>query len=383
MRIGRRSVVGGGLALAAAGVPLGRAFAADKPPYVNRIAIDGNRVWIAAKIGDKGPYFFIIDTGAYISLINDAFAKSLGLSKRLGQAAMGIGGVSDHSWYNAGTVSLASGIRFPEMLFAGTDAKLGKDAVGSFGAGLFTTYDSDLDFAKGEWRAYTGGRPNFDGLVKLKSRFTKDSGGARIIADATVDGFEGDFLIDTGAPGEILLSGRAAANSGLWNDSQPYSPGRLHGIGKGSVEARTVRAKRLKIGPFVFERPLVRLSAPGTPSAPQDGIIGLKTLGLLHLTTDVSSGTLWAAPNEAPQAPSTYPLSGVWLEEERGRVVVEEVGTGSPAAAAGLRKGDVLIGGDLPAMIRAINGGPGRQISLKIQRGGTQQDLHYTLADYL
>ena len=84
-----------------------------------------------------------------------------------------------------------------------------------------------------------------------------------------------------------------------------------------------------------------------------------------------------------PQAPSTYSLSGLWLEEEKGKVVIDDVGTGSPAAAAGLRKGDVLIGGDLQAMIRAINGGPGRQVMLKIERGGVQQDVRYTLADYL
>lgn len=359
-----------------------RAAAAEGKVFVNSIAVDDGRVWIAAMIGDKGPYFFIVDTGGYMSMIEDSFAKSLNLHKMPGRQGIGIGGVSDYSWYNAGTVTLASGIRFPDMLFAGIGKRLSPDAVGAFGAGLFTTYDSDLDFVKGEWRAYTGGRPNFDGLTKLKSRFTDFRGGQRIVANATVDGYEGDFLLDTGAPGEVLLHGRASAKSGLWNDTQPYSPLPVSGIGKARVHARLVRAKKLAIGPFVFENPLVRLSEPGTPSGRQDGVIGLQTLERLHLTTDVSAQIVYAAPNNVPKKTIGYPLSGLWLEEEGGRVSVDDVGTGSPAALAGLKKGDVL-GSSMPDALRAINGPPGKQVVLNVESGGAKREVRYTLKPWL
>lgn len=367
---------------AMAGTPL-RAFAAgaDKV-FVNRIAIEDGRVWIAAKIGEKGPYFFIVDTGSYVSMIDDAFAKSMGFHKVTSRQSIGIGGVSEYSWYNAGTVTLASGIRFPDMLFAGMRERPSKDAVGLFGAGLFTTYDSDLDFAKGEWRTYTGGRPDFNGLTRLKSRFSDWRGGQQIIADAIVDGFDGDFLLDTGAPGELLLFGRASAKSGLWNDSQPYAPLPVTGIGKARVHARLVRAKKLTIGPFAFENPLVRLSEPGTPGSDFDGIIGLQTLERLHLSTKVSQQAVYAAPNNMPIKRIGYPLSGLWLEDEKGRIAIGDVGTGSPAALAGVRKGDLLTG-TLPELLRTVNGPPGKVVTLTVESGGAKREVRYTLRPWL
>lgn len=380
MKMDRRGLIGGGAALAAM-VPL-RALALDGQVFVNKIVVEDGRVWIAAMIGDKGPFFFVVDTGGYMSLIEDAFAKSMGFHKMPGRQGIGIGGVSDYSWYNAGTVTLASGIRFPDMLFAGMRQRPAKDAVGTFGAGLFTTYDSDLDFAKGEWRAYPGGRPDFDGMEKLKSRFTDPSGGERILADATLDGFRGDFLLDTGAPGEVSLYGRASAKSGLWNDSQPYAPQYASGVGKNRVPGRLVRAKQLKIGSIGFANPIVRLSEPGTPSGSHDGIIGLTTLSRLHLSTDVSQKVVWASRNDAPEPKRGYPLSGLWLEDDNGRVTINDVGTGSPAAAAGLKRGDAVIG-EIAALISATNGRPGKQVTLTIERGGKRQDISYTLAPWL
>ncbi len=82
---------------------LGAAVAAPLFPYhalaqkrrlINSIAVEDNRVWIAAQIGtDPKPRYFVIDTGANVSLINDALASRLGM-KTIGQSdLMGVGGV--------------------------------------------------------------------------------------------------------------------------------------------------------------------------------------------------------------------------------------------------------------------------------------------------
>lgn len=385
MEFDRRSMIGG-LALAATGLPLRRARAADGDPVVNHIALEDGRVWIAAKIEGKGPYFFIVDTGGTFSFIEDSFAKSLGLQKVKGQRMVGVGGkVADYSAYVAREVTLASGTRFPDMLFTGIGKRLSKDAVGAFGAGLFTTFDSDLDFVKGEWRAYPKGRPNFDGLTKLPARFTKEEGGQapRIQVDATIDGYSGDFLVDTGAPG-ISMNGRAAAKSGLWDDSKPFAPIWVGGIGDANIPGRVVRARKVQVGPFVFENMLVTLSKPGTVSSEQEGLLGLSALSLLDLTTDVTGGgSLWGKPNGLRQPRGGYALSGISLDENKGRVVIGEVGTGSPAAAAGLKRGEVLVGGTREGIRGAINGPPGTEVALTVESGGTQREVRYTLKPWL
>lgn len=379
--IDRRNLLGSGLALAAAtGFPR-RAFADADPPVTNPILVDKGRVWISATLNGKGPYPFIVDTGAVLSIIDIDFAKKAGLSATTGRPIAGVGGkVAYHSWYIAREVRLTSGIRFQNTLFAGIAKRLSAEAVGTFGAGLFTTYDSDFDFAKGEWRAWIDGRPNFDGLTRLPSRFLRERGGQRLVVEASIDDFAGDFLIDTGAPG-LSLTGRAADKSGLWDSDKPYAPTRAQGIGDGDgIPARIYRAGRLKMGRFVFENSLVKLNEPGTRSVGwQDGIIGLSTLSLLNLSTDVSEGALYATPNGRAEPKLGYPLSGLWIDEAKGHVVVSDVGIGSPATQAGVRKGDVLRGGDLQAMIRAITGGPGKEVSLKIERDGAPQDVRYTL----
>ena len=58
------------------------------------------------------------------------------------------------------------------------------------------------------------------------------------------------------------------------------------------------------------------------------------------------------------------------------------VGTGSPAAEAGVQVGD-RIAGAWPELLAAINRGPGTPVSLAIERGGTKRTISFTLRPYL
>lgn len=382
--VDRRGVLGGAAALAAEALPIGRLHANERA-YTCSIALTEGRIWLAAGIGANGPYLFIVDTGGVVSLIDNDLARALKLKQLpVSRRLVGIGGVSDYPWYDAGEVRFGSGIRIPHMLFAGTGSRIGKDARGTFGAGLFTTFDSDLDFVKGEWRAFPGRRAMRDGMIQLKSRFTgNDDSGARIFADASVGDYAGDFLIDTGAPGEISLDSHASAKSGLWNDARPYAPIVARGIGRGRVPSRLVRVDRMKIGPFVFEQPIVKLNKPGTPTHAGDGIIGLATLARLHLATQVSTRTVWAMPNGRAAPRNAYPLSGIYVDEDKGRMTIAEVGTGSPAAGAGLRPGDAIVGTAFWPLMRLLDGPPGTVVPLAIERAGKRQDVTLKLVPFL
>jgi hypothetical protein len=383
MKPNRRDVLGSGVALSAAGLLPSRAVAADAP-IVSKIALTENRVWIAAMIEKSGPHLFIIDTGGTVSLIDDALAKRLKLESGGRSNLVGVGGVSNKPWYRADHVTLGNGMRFTPMLFAGTDARFGTDAVGAFGAGLFTTYDSDLDFAKGEWRTWTKGRPDFAGMRQIPSRFSRNKmGGERIYADATIGGFAGEYLVDTGAPAQIYLDGKASAQSGFWSADRPYAPTQGRGIGKGRVPSRIVRMDRLKIGPYVFERPLAVLREPGTPSVDGEGVIGLSILSRMNLSTQVSSRTVWAAPNGLPQAEDYYSRSGLWVDQRGDSIIVSDVGTGSPAAAAGLKPDDVIVGLPWNGVLARAGSRTGTRIRLDYERGGKRASAEFVTADYL
>ncbi|WP_294290855.1 aspartyl protease family protein [uncultured Sphingomonas sp.] len=373
---------------------LGAVVAAPLFPYaargegrrlVNSIAVEDNRVWIAAQIGtDPKPRYFVIDTGANVSLINDALAKRLGM-KVIGQSdLLGVGGVSRFPYYNGSELTFASGLRVPNMLFAGTDARLGNDAAGALSAGLFTSYDSDLDFVKGEWRAYPEGRPDFAGLSQLKSRFIGDRmRGVRILADATLGGRTGEYLMDTGVPGQVVIEGRAATRSGLWSADRPYAPAQGSGIGRARVKRRIVRGDTLTIGSVRFDRPLVAVSAPGTPGHEGDGFIGLGILERLHLTTQIKPGTLWIAANDRPAPAERYAFSGLWFDREGDDIVVGDVGTGSPAAAAGIKVGDRVSSIIWEELLRRNAQPAGSDMALRVVSGGKGRDVTLKLAPYL
>lgn len=91
---------------------------------------------------------------------------------------------------------------------------------------------------------------------------------------------------------------------------------------------------------------------------------------------------MYAAPNGLPKKPSGYPLSGLWLEEEKGRLLIDDVGTGSPAALAGLKQGDVLPG-TMQDALRTINGPPGKPVVLTVESGGAKREVRYTLKSWL
>jgi predicted aspartyl protease len=384
----RRTLLGHGALLSLAGTPLAHAMPqAMTPPRVFRspIRLEGSRVLLDASIGARS-FAFLIDTGAPWSLIDNELAKSLRFKKLPGtRRVVGVGGISELPWYDAGEVRFGGGIRLPNMLFVGArPGAFSGDVVGTFGSGLFTSHDSDLDFGRGEWRTYPDGRPDFAGLAHIPSRFiTGRDGAERIEADATVGGYQGEFLVDTGAPGEVSLGGKAAEKSGLWSDDRPYAPMQARGIGKGRVPTRLVRVDRTKVGPFVFEDPLVSLTKPGQPSGAQDGIIGLSLLKLLNLTTQVSSRSLWAAPSGVVRGQRSYPMSGLWLGGEGNRITIDEVGTGSPAAEAGLKVGDKVVGAEIGAMIRQITRPAGTTVPMTIERDGQRRDVVLTLRPYL
>ncbi len=387
MNINRRHVVLGGLAAGLSSLPLARALGTTQPnTIVSSIALEDGRVWIAGMIGNSGPHLFIIDSGGVVSLIKEDVAKSLKLAPRGRSNLVGIGGGSDLPWYVAREVVLGNGIRFPDMLFAGTKANLGRDASGSFGAGLFTTHDSDLDFEKGEWRAYPAGRAGRTGFQQLKSRFSHENKfGPVIFANASVDSFAGEFLLDTGAPGEISLDSAATAKSGLWQSEQPYAPVQSRGIGRTGIPARLVRMARLKIGPFVYEKPLLMLRKPGNNynNIRSDGIIGLRALNRLHLSTDVKSKTIWAAPNGLALPPNDYPKSGLWVDQAKGGLRIADVGNGSPAKAVGLLPGDVIVGQQFGTFIERLGSAAGTALSFEYERAGKRARAELTLAEYL
>ncbi len=363
-------------------------------PIVSKILLAQRRLWVAASIGQSKPYLFVIDTGAGFAYIRPEIARDLKLTVVGGRMLGGLGknqviGTS----YLAHDVVFGAHIRQPVVGFAGYDFQRGlpPDAAGLLAAGLITTLDSDFDFDAGEWRVWPGGRPDRDGFLQLDSEIggetQADRYSHRLVVRAALNGQNYRFILDTGDPGGVMLLPQAAKRCGLFNDGTPFAPEPTSGFGGAAAKlSRSVRAQNFTLGPLSIDHPIVTVMDPDQHSRiDYDGLIGLRLISLLNLSTDVHARRVWVQRNKRTAEPDGYRLAGLWLDKDKsGAAVVAVVGAGSPAAEAGVRQGDLVT--DPPTFeeaLRHIGGAPGRAVSLGLSREGKPLRAEYTLRPYL
>jgi hypothetical protein len=374
------------LLLAAGGLAAGTGRAAAGRAIVSKIALVEGRVVCGIKIDGHGPYLFMIDTGGFLSLINDDLAREISLQRRGATGGRGVGGAAILPLYIARDVVFGGGATQKTVAFAGLARPFGADVRGALAAGMLTAADSDLDIEAGEWRTYPEGRGEWEGTRlpdAIRGGGPAGAGSPRLFGSVEVDGRVFRMLLDTGAPGGFALDAAAGRALGLTDDTRPWAPARPRGIGGVEGVARIVRAGRASFGGALYERPLVTVR-DARLGGDQDGVVGLAVLRGFNLSTEVRAKALWVKRHDsAPPLDDRYGLSGLWIDDVKGRVTVAAVGTGSPAAGAGVQAGDAIVGLSFPDALRAINGRPGKEVTVTLERGGARRDARFTLRPFL
>ena len=143
----------------------------------------------------------------------------------------------------------------------------------------------------------------------------------------------------------------------------------------------------MKLYKFVLQNPLVAVTKPSVGLGEfrhVDGLIGLKALRYFHMSWSAKDKQLYLKPNglSAPKD-DEYPMSGLWFERKGDAILIEDVGIGSPAAAAGLMVGDDVRGQGWDALLAAVNGKAGETVAFDYVRAGKAARAEFTLAPYL
>ncbi len=383
--ISRRNLLAG-LGVAAAWP--GGAIAAGQRVLRASIALEESRVLVAVGMVGKGPYIFMIDTGADFGLIHNTLAATLKLPIGGHTRVRGAGGADIYPIYEARDFVIGGTMRQARVGLVGAgELRFGTDIEGTLAAGILTAGDTDLDFDTGEIRLYPDGRGERTGFTRLRSSIRRlehaTEASPYIFADIAVGGQAFECMLDTGAPSLLSLGPNASRRSGLWDDSRPFAPFRPNGIGGAGSLSRVVRAPSVALGGLAIEHPLIALEPPGTVSpAIGEGIGGLALIRRFNLSIDARSRSLWVQPSRQPATGRGYGLSGLWLDHDGDGARVAAVGTGSPAAEAGILTGDRIDGAWRDALA-AINRGPGTSASLTVVRKGAKRAISFTLRPYL
>jgi hypothetical protein len=168
----------------------------------------GGRPLVQISINGKGPYPFVLDTGAHISVISQDLAEELKL-EQVGIAKMpsSSGGAGAESKLiqidrlqmgEAQIASLACASVDLSQMFSGPDAPRGVLSAATFRGYLLT-----LDYPHGLIRIRTGELPVADNATI----FDYDPAGLPAIS-ITVAGMKLRVTLDSGSPGSITLPGR-------------------------------------------------------------------------------------------------------------------------------------------------------------------------------
>jgi serine protease Do len=345
-----------------------------------RFTLTSQRVLVDARLNGKGPYPFVMDTGAVVSGVRKPLADEVGLrpagsSRLAGQV---------FPMYLADEMVLGDAFRQEKVALFGLDSpRLGGE--GLLAAGLLTAFDSMIEFERGVWRVYPKGSPERTGFTRLVSNIATPirGGSERIYVNVVANGVTLRPILDTGGPNALSVSEDVGRRLGLLKEGTPWAPVVQSGItGVEDQPSRLVRADSLQIGPYSYERPLVVVRSHSRHG--EEAILGLPIVRTLDFSTDRAGDAIWVRRNGLEPAKRGYGLSGLWLSEAGGAVRITAVGAGSPGGAAGVRDGDVLEGAKTIAEgVALINGPAGKMVTLDLRRDGQAVKTSYVLAEYL
>jgi len=326
---------------------------------------------------------FLLDTGG-VNLVAEATARRIGLASIGAMEARGPGERSVGSGFArverldiGGTVALERQL-LRVIDLPGFDAVEGVRVDGVLGVELFKRLVVQIDYAGATLTlsaSATFTTPPSTHALPL-TFFGHFPGVA-----ASLDGVEGQFWLDTGNRGGLVLHAPFVAAHGLdrrYRTSAETTIG--WGIG-GRVLGRVARGGRLALGALAVDAPVLRLpAAHDGPLAMRHvaGNIGGEILSRFVVTFDYARRVVHLAANPGADRPFAVDRSGLWVNAHPRGAVVAGLMADGPAAEAGLRVDDVIEAVDgrpvgelgLAALRERLAETPaGRCLALEVRRG--------------
>ena len=198
------------------------------------------------------------------------------------------------------------------------------------------------------------------------------------------------FLFDIGAGLCLMLNADFIEDSNFLDKKRVLYSKEAEGVG-GKIDMHLTVIKEIRLGPyrfkniptFVFDDTFNLTSYPYL-----SGIIGNDILRRFNLILNYAKREFYFLPNSHYQDPFDYAYSGVELYYVDGAIVLGDVAVKSPAEAAGLKEGDVLIGinnllGQNIQQYKSVLQSAGQKIRMIISRDGQLMEFSFKIKSLL
>ena len=339
-------------------------------------------VVLVAAIVEGRAGMFLLDTGANRSCLDTAFAARLGLvvespaslTRNYGEDAAGKIRVHE---FGIGQLHLHD----LSMLSTDLSASFGRAGVavdGIIGTDVLRLAVVKIDFSSGTARFALGGQtPPGEQMVELQPV------GSLYFISLIVQGTPTRMLLDTGTNFTSVSSAAWSRVTAHW---QPLSM--IDGIRStgGSNNAQFVLIPQVSIGGSPSRDVPLRIQ-PQTESGlfsdmAFDGLLGSDVLRPFFVTLDLANNKMYLARNRNSHV-DRYLFSTIGIQfakNDDGRFTIVAVWTPSPAAAAGLQIGDLIVSVNdldvrrmsLDELSREFHGEPGTALHLVIDSAGRE-----------
>ena len=353
-----------------------------------------NHIYVEASIDGKPPEAFVFDTGA-TDILEASAAKRLGIAV---EGALPGGGFGDKiAAFGFAKVKsvLLGGLTLPDQVFGTMDlsgliAIEGADSAGLLGYEFVKRAVLTIDYA-GRTLTFTkqeAFRPP-TGVAAIPFRFA-----AHIpMLSGTLDGFAGEFELDTGARGALTVMAPFAAQHDLIARYRAIRSATVgYGVG-GPSKALLARAAKLEIAGVTIEGPVTEITTDtggAAEAARTAGNIGGDLLKRFTVTLDYAHQKLWLEPNALAKQREVFDRSGLWIARASdGAISIADIVAGSAAASSGIAIGDEILSVDgknaqdiaLYDLRDQFKGAVGTQFSLRIKGKQGERNVALSLAD--
>jgi PDZ domain/Aspartyl protease len=362
------------------------------------VDVDSGSPVVEAYVDGKGPFSFILDTGGHAILTAEA-AKQLGLTAQGAGVSGGAGeGTIEQGYARVRSLRIAEAeitdfpmfvIPYPKSFSDRGPSK--PPLAGILGLEIFERYVVTVDYANRTLRLQTPSRFRpFPDERSVPIVFQEDMP----LAYASADGVRGLFGVDTGNGGRVFLFGEFLRHHGFFERYGGGAASRSMGTG-GAVSSTAHRLDAFSFGGLTmhnFVTDFVVQQKGSFSSRTEAGNFGHDVLAQFTVTFDYAGGRMYL--RHEPGAPVPR-FSGAGLmsgaRDAAGRIVLQGVIPNSPAADAGLAKGDVIVAIDgtptekiSPSELSALTRRPvGTALRLTVRTGDAQRDVVLTLRELL
>jgi Aspartyl protease/PDZ domain len=353
-----------------------------------------NHVYLDATLNGKGPYRFVFDTGGS-NIIDPVVAKEIKVAGSGLAQDSGTGPGTESSSYatvdslKIGNAVLRHQVFLVEPISKGFGMATGQRVDGLIGFEVLARYVTTFDYAAQTLTLTMSGAAPASGTDVVHFVFA----GTVPQIGCGIDGIPSECTVDTGDSGSANLYVPFIADHPQVVPATHSAVG-VNGYGVGGGHHGFMgRLRSLQVGSFTLHDLIAGYSTQkqGYFASPFFAAnVGGSVWKRFTVTFDYAAETMALQPNAHLGARDSYDRSGLLLINKADKIVVYDVRQGTPAAKAGLAKGDIILSIDgvvspsLAQVRHALRDAAGTVLHLQVvDNNKTPRAVTLTLRDWV